>query len=563
MAIFMLPDRFAYFRTTACQVLLIILLGGLVYSQTLHAPFEFDDFANIVDNEKLASLSTYLHSISWGTFSPKGRWLALATFAINKSLSTGDITGFHIVNILIHLTTAITVYFLTKITLATFGAEASRRYALVPFLAALGFVLHPVQTQAVTYIVQRMTSLATLFYLGTILLYALSFSTAAPSTKSDTVRTRALYPLALILSLLAISSKEISVTLPVTIALYDFCFLSGSTKQRLTRLTPFAVIMLVMPLYLLGADAAVVSVTHGGGSEQSRALPRLTDLYTESRVIVTYLRLLLLPIQQNFDYDYPVYDSLLQLPVLLSLTLICSLLWSAWRLLKISHAATCRFPVLMRVSGYAICWFFITLSIESVVVPLLDTIVEHRLYLPSVWFFIAGAFLVVELTVRAPAAKKVVVTVTALLFMASGYATMQRNTVWRDFGTFWGDVVAKSPNKARALSRLGKHYADKLEPAKAIPLLERAIAINPGYAPSHYALGLALAQRGDSQGALLHYLMTARLIPKSSKGWLEAARICMEEGNTADAARYFQRAFDVEPNTLTAQERSWLMSVNR
>jgi tetratricopeptide (TPR) repeat protein len=267
------------------------------------------------------------------------------------------------------------------------------------------------------------------------------------------------------------------------------------------------------------------------------------------------MRLLILPVAQNLDYDYPVYTSFFQTQVLASLALIIALLGYGFYLLKTSQKNTCRFPALLRISGFAILWFFITLSIESGMVPLIDTIFEHRLYLPSVWFFISIAVVIAELYQGSKTRKQFVATATVILIAISGYATYQRNNLWRDRSTLWADVVKKAPNNVRALTNLGKSYVDILDPATAIPLLERAVFILPNYSPAHYALGLAFIQRGDPERALEHFVTTTKLAPNYSKGWEEAGRLLLERGD-GDAVFFMRQALKIDPNAFSSQEKA-------
>lgn len=553
----MRPSIRTYFTTPAAHILLIILLGALAYGNSLHVPFVFDDYPNIVENRQLGNVSSYVSSLGWTSFSAKYRWFSLVTFAANIRYGGMSVTGFHVINILIHLCTGITLYYLSQTTLAGFGKDTQQRYALTPLLASLFFVLHPVNTQAVTYIVQRMTSLATLLFLLTILIYARIFCDTQSPGLSIPLRSKALYCLALLCAVLAISSKEISVTLPLVIALYDFVFLKSPLRARLIRLTPFFICMAIMPFYLFGLQGGLTAVAHGGGDDLSTPLPRLTYLLTESRVFITYLRLLLVPVQQNIDYLYPVFTSLLQTQVLLSLAALLLLLLAALYLLAYSHRSYVTMPALPRICAFAILWLFITMSVESIAVPLLDTIAEHRLYLPSLWLHVGAALLLSELLQYA-ATRHVTAVVTLVLVSALAFGTYQRNRVWQSRVTLWADSVAKAPQNLRAVTNLAKCYADQLEPDKAISLLTRVIAIKPDYAIAHYALGLAYVQKNNVEQALTHYVMATRINPKNSKGWEEAGQLYFELGNLAEARVFLQRAYELDPWSLTPQERQWL-----
>jgi protein O-mannosyl-transferase len=536
-------------RKPAIQILFIVLSGGLAYSNTFHVPFVFDDFSAIVDNRKLESLFTFLTSDPFNN----ARWFAFATFAFNKGISGTDVTGYHIVNLIIHNLAGLTIYALVTTTLRSFGEDTVRRYAFAPVIAALAFVLHPLHTQSVTYIVQRMTSLATLLYLTAILLYAQGISGDVPADGSHRSRRPVLYLLAVISCLLAMSTKEISFTLPLVLALYDICFLKGAVRERILRLVPFFLCMLVLFYYLVGMERSLNVLSHGGGDDVSYPLPRVPYLITQLSVLCTYLRLLVLPIGQNLDYDYPVFYSLFQPQAAAAFILIMSLLCGGIYLLKRSCRGSCRSPALLRVSGFAAAWFLTTVSVESGLVPLIDKIFEHRVYLPSVWFFIMFGMLVCELYHCTLKYKNAVVTMVITLLVLSGYATYRRNHVWRDTLTLWSDVVCKSPEKERGWTSLGVYYVNKMDPARAVPFLEHAVNLSPDYYLAHAWLGRALMQLGDRDRALYHYLITTRLAPGYSKGWELAGRLLLETGQVGEAVFYLSRALELDPEGFVSQ----------
>jgi len=532
------------------QILLIILFGGLAYSNTFSVPFILDDFHVIVESRKIDNLSTFLASDLF----PSPRWIALATLAINKGLGGLNVTGFHAVNLIIHLTTGIVVFFLAKTTLSSFIESTVQRYAFAPFVAALGFVLHPLHTQSVTYIVQRMTSLATLQYLCAILLYARTFDGGRRAGIATPVLRWTGYMLAIISCILAMSTKEISYTLPIILALYDVCFLKGTARERICRLAPFFVCTLALFFYLVGIETGMNVVSHGGGNEASRPLSRGTYLITELCVLVTYVRLLILPIGQNLDYDYPKFTSLQQPQAAAAFILIVAMVCSGIFLLKRSLDSRSQSSALQRIGGFAIVWFFITISIESGIVPLIDTIFEHRVYLPSVWFFIVFGMLICELYHRTVTCKQAVIVMAIALMAVSGYATYRRNHVWRDTFSLWSDVVSKSPNKVRGWTNLGIYFVNRQDPGRAIPFLERAVKVNPNYFIAQCWLGTALIQKGDNERALSHFLIATRLAPDYSKGWESAGRLLLEKGQVRDALFYLSRAQQLDPVEFVSQE---------
>lgn len=533
------------------QLITILLLGSIAYSNTLHVPFVLDDLPAIVDNRDVENLTTFLNS---GPFN-NARWFAFATFAFNRGIGGIDVTGYHLLNLIIHLIAGIILFFLAKTALRSLGANAVQRYAFAPVLAALAFVLHPVQTQAVTYVVQRMTSLAALLYLGAVLLYAQACAEKIPEDNPRTTGRPLLYCAAIISALLAMSTKEISFTLPFVLALYDFCFLEGNVRRRVLRLLPFFLAMVIMAFFLVGLEHGKDVFSHGGGDDISYPLPHLTYLITELSVLCTYLRLLVLPVGQNLDYDYPVYTTLLHPRSAAAFILVSALLAGGVYLLKKSFSCGSKTPGLHRITGFAVCWFFITISVESGLVPLIDRIFEHRVYLPSAWFFIAFGVLVCELYHHTATCRNVVIAFLLVLLMLSGYATYQRNLVWRDNMTLWNDVVQKSPLKVRGWTSLGILYVKNLDPARAKPLLEYAVALNPEYYHAHAWLGLALMQLGDHERALYHYRITTRLAPKFSKGWELAGRLLLEKGLAGEARYYLGHAQELDPEGFASQDQ--------
>lgn len=388
----------------------LILLA--VYSNSFTAAFQFDDLPIIVQNDMLRDLSradTYI----WRT-----RGLTLLTFALNYAAG-GSIAGFHAANLAIHIVNTALVYCLLLYTFRLSGVEeaASRRLSA---LSALLFAVHPLQTQSVTYIVQRMESLSSLFYLLAIILLARSASA------STALKRAALYAGVAASYLLAFSAKEIAYTLPAAALLYDLCFLGRWRLKPIARRWPlyamlaalFAVftVTTVMPLGGFGdlsdesSDARYAAPVvkdgfgHGKTEYDYTAGFKITEvspreyLYTQFNVTVYYLALLAVPVNQNLDYDYPWARSLLSAPEarpgtvlnypppppIVSLAVLLAVAGLGACLL----AAARERPSAGGAAAYFIFLFFIVLSPTSSIVPIIDPIYEHRAYLASLGFFV-------------------------------------------------------------------------------------------------------------------------------------------------------------------------------
>ena len=360
-------------------VSLIAILTLIVYSNTFHASFHFDDTPQIVENYQIRNLDNLLDIL-------KGqRGLAMATFAINYAIGGLNVMGYHIVKLTIHIMNGIMVYFLVFITLhGVLGTDLKSvpKAKRIAIYTALLFAVHPIQTQAVTYIVQRMEILASMFMLIALLLFI-----KAVKTSMITMRVF-LYGIIAVSYILGFYSKEIAITLPALVFIYDYCFLAEGDFKKIMARMPLYFVLLAMLAFFTTRTLTGLQETPGESASAGFGVQSITSneyLFTQFNVLWTYLRLLILPINQNLDYDYPVAKSIFEFPTFLSFVGILLILVSAFYLLT-PYAS--RFTHYGRLIAFFILWFFVILSPTSSFIPIIDVIFEHRLYLASVGFFV-------------------------------------------------------------------------------------------------------------------------------------------------------------------------------
>jgi tetratricopeptide (TPR) repeat protein len=474
---------------TAAEVLVLAAAVAGCYSNSLGAPF-------VLDDERSLTLDPGLASWAPSPVEPPSRRVAYLSFKVDYRLHGLDPAGFHATNVAVHVLAALAVYALARLLLSRAGrgaARGERADAVAPaaFAAALLWAVHPVQTQAVTYVVQRIASLAALFYVAALALYL--------AAREGRGASRALaYAAALAAGLLAMFTKEIAFTLPLAIVLAEVLFLEGPRLRRLAAVAPFLALLPIVPWTYLAPHRAAEGLLRGGdAAARLGGLSRLDYLATEARVLVTYLRLLVLPVGQNLDYDYPVEHGLGSPPVLLSGALLLALLAAgAWLARRRATGA--------RVAGFGVVLFFLALSVESSVIPIADVIFEHRLYLPSVGAALAVGALLAEVTARRPAAAPRAWAAVAAAALALGAATFARNRVWRDPVTLWRDVAEKSPNKARGHYNLGNALREAGDLAGAEREWMRAVEIAPLHSGAENQLGSLALVRGDLPSAEAH-----------------------------------------------------------
>jgi len=356
------------FNLYAFGIIAVFIL--IAYSNTFTASFHFDDNPSIMENAAIRHITLdNIMQILRGV-----RPVVYLSIMLNYAVSDLNVVGWHSFNIGLHIINSIFVYLLIlwTMTLPVFGKEYEEKARRMALFGALLFGVHPVQTESVTYIISRTELLATCFYLATFLLFIKGARTGKFSYVLGMFGT----------ALLAMGSKEWAVTLPAMLALYDFMFFAeGKLRPVLSRwhiylLTaiPWVIVLTKMDLMATGGSAGI-----GFNIVSTKGITAWTYLLTSLNVLWTYVRLLFLPINQNLDYDYPIAKSLLEFPTILSFLGHAAVVAAAFWLYK--KKGWLLIP-------FGIAWFYICLSPVQSFVPIIDVIFEHRVYMPSIGFFL-------------------------------------------------------------------------------------------------------------------------------------------------------------------------------
>ena len=438
------------------SLLLIYLLGLISYFNSFRGEFVFDDVNTIIRQENLRNLDDIakIWQISHSRFIP------YLSYALNYHFNDLDPPGYHAVNFIIHILNAFLVYFLVlkagKSLRQSFGQAK-----ILAVLTAVIFAIHPIETQAVTYISQRFTLLAAFFYLTTLILYLR--------------RTFISYLLSLLTLILAMLSKENSYTLPLAILVTDLFFSGGiEVKNRFFRILPYFLISAaVFSFIYLPGYADPISRISSMNMLDNIKITRTEYLLTQINVVRTYLRLLIFPVNQTIDYDYPISRNFWEPQVFYSLGIIIFVIIIAVKQLK-------KRPLF----AFGMAIFFITLVIESSIFPIKDVIFEHRLYLPSVGFILAASTLMMRIKNQYH-----FYGIAILLLITLSYMTFKRNYIWLSEYNLWTDAVLKSPKKARVHYNLGvaSYGINKYEEAKKE--LQTTIELDPFYSDVYSNLG--------------------------------------------------------------------------
>lgn len=461
--------------TRILHVLFLLLAVGLLYFNTVDSPFVFDDSQIFeINSRPLSGLSLEGLRQVVAASPNKNRIVPNISFALNYLYNGDDPAGYHWVNIAVHAASAVAVYFLLSLVISIcFPGNEKGLNRETALLAALLWAVHPLQTNGVTYIVQRMTSMAALFYLLSVLFYL----------KARLHRQGAQGPplfLAAVFGVMALFSKENTAVLPITIAACEVFFIRADridtvlTRRNLLLCAILLGGFLLLCLALLGTDPLAKIMK---GYEQ-RDFTLAQRLLTEPRVIFHYLTLLVLPLPSrlNLAYDYPLSTGLLAPPWTLA-ALIGLIGLAAGIVLLFKHH---------RLTAFALFWLLINLCVESSFIPLMIAF-EHRMYLPSVFLIGAGAAWCYRLAGGNRLLARSGLAVLAILF---AFFSWQRNGVWQTELGLWSDVASKSPGLAWVHSNLGKVYAREGQYQLAEQSLNRALALDPYSGLAYLNLGV-------------------------------------------------------------------------
>jgi tetratricopeptide (TPR) repeat protein len=505
-----------------------VSLGFLIYSNTFQVSPRFDDSIFIFDRIQIRDL----HRI-W-TEGDLYRKIPYLTFALNYQWTGQSVWSWHLVNLLLHILTTCFVYGIARTAWRSpvlKGTALAAHGGTLSVLTGLVFLCHPIQTSSVTYIYQRMIVIATLFHAITLYSYLRAridggvrfwFLCAAGAG-------------------LAVFTKQVNMTLPLTLLLTEAAFCAVSFRAFFKRgmfFLPLIVLPGVLYVRIMNFDLTRISLD---------ALKKLYPLnlnshlswtewvLTQMNVMRTYLRLMIFPMNQTLDYDYPISRSWAEPGVIASSAVLVAVLFGAlvlWRR--------------MRIISWGILFMASVLVLEFFAIR--DTIFEHRLYLPMLGFAIAAPAALFAII----AAPRRALAIACVLITGLSAAAYARNGVWADEEKFWKEGIRMSPNRGRPYYSLGVYYAMKGEHAKAVPLYRRAIEIWPRYADAYSNLGKSLEETGQMDQAILYYAKALQLDPTLPEALNNFGSALVRAGRQEEARGVYEEAIRRKPDNYEA-----------
>lgn len=462
-------------------ILLLIIFPVIAYWNSFDVPFQFDDHHVIRDNPGIRDLSNLEKVFKSFPHRP----VAQLTFALNYHFHELDVWGYHLVNLVIHIINALLVFWLVLQILHRLKEKNSiqlkdSEILFIAFSTGLLFAVHPVQTQAVTYIVQRMASLATLFYL-----LAVNCFLQGRRVLSKRKFAWIWFVLSGLSGLLGLFTKQIVFTFPIMILMLEWIlyddiglFLKKYKKKAILIGIIFLLFLLILPLvYKLDFSGIFKTIPPEQG--HTYTLTPYNYFLTQLRVHITYLRLIFLPINQHLDYDYPISESLFEWKVILSALFLLALVVLAVRYRK-------KYPVF----SIGILWYFIASAVESSIIPIPNVIFEHRLYLSMM-----GILLIIIYTIyKSKFNATVIVLIIAVSLM---YMTHNRNKIWKCSETLWKNSYYLAANKARTNLNYGNALLKNKEYLEAYFMYTNSKNINNNFKMVHNNLTSLKLNIGD------------------------------------------------------------------
>ncbi len=535
------PDGRKYaFAGIALFVFLII-----IYANSFHGAWQFDDRPNIVENRNI-----FLKTLDWPDikktlYAPRGdgisRPLSYLTFALNYYFGRLDVAGYHIVNFIIHYLSSVFLFLFIYNTLRL--STVRERYGpasyAIALMATFFWAASPVQVTAVTYIVQRMTSMTGLLYLMAMYFYLKGRTTDGPW------RGVLFWGLCALSAALSLATKENAAMLPVSIWLYDLLLIQGVTRETIIKNVKLLIpaILVVVAVGLLYTDISTLLDGY-----KNRPFTLTERLLTEPRIVIFYITLLLYPISSRLTliHDIEISRSLLTpwstLPAIAGIVLLIALAVYIAR----------KRPLI----SFCILFFFVNHVIESSFLPL-ELMYEHRNYIPSLFFFVPVVIFMLHIIDYFSYTKTIqftMVTVFIFLLAAQGHTVFIRNALFEHPLLLWSDNVKKTPTLSRPYNNLGAAYWNLNLYDKAYESYTRALSLNRQTNLSNlgvnlYNLGMYhLHVKGDHEKALALFRSAMETYPGYWPAYHDAAVCLIRKGDMSTAKRTLMAAVSSWPD---------------
>jgi protein O-mannosyl-transferase len=506
-------------------VFFLCCIGLLAFYGTLHSPFLYDDAHAIVENPHIKDLSKFQEEV--GIQNIFNRSALLLSFAVNQHIGEMEVFGYHLVNILIHILSAILWFFLVKEFLCIEPFKNRPPLKALPLVCSIIHLANPLNVQAVTYLSSRSSLLATFFYL---LAFYIFLKILKPTKDEDSKLRIPILVLGFLLILfLGIASKEIVASFPLIAIVY--LWLATPIEERKSLIPKFISILFLLLIFLGYRYFEQGNLFSLKADPTSGDTHRLLYLLSQIKVIMSYYLLkLLAPLNLNFEPDIVLYSNWFHWDWFVSLIILLI----AGIVISRQKSNLIKFGAL---------WFLITLLPTSSFIPLKQLATEHRTYLPGLGFSLILGCVFLKIRIS-----QITVRMLFLVFiLLTSTLTLNRSLDFRSEISLWKDTSYKSPRKALVHNNLATAYmgADQLQQAKTA--LIAALAINPLQIDSHVNLGHIAGREKNWEQAIENFDLGISLGTKKSDTFYYSGFARNNLGRFREAIPYFKKAISIKP----------------
>ena len=489
------------------KIVCLLFITCVVYANSLHNPFHYDDFHSIVENPQIRSfknIPSYFTNPSAFSVDPENamyRPLLLVTFSLNHLINGYDPFGYHVVNLSLHLGC---IFFLFGL-----GRQYLGKTEGVLFAAIL-FAIHPINSESLNYISSRSEILSGFFFLFSFWCYG-----------------HVSFPFALRIFLVcagycaALLSKSISISLPLVIIASDLLMKRGVLNEKLLKIG----LGVIAVIYVFFVRHWIIRATI---AEPVRSFSE--QFWTQIKALVFYVNLIVCPRNQNVDHQFLISDNLFDPIAFLAFLLLFSVaIWLFRQRYSNPFIILC-----------AVC--FLLVLAPSVVIPLNVLVNEHRLYLPSVFFFLAIGYSWNKVKNRFGNNSNVIYTLAIISFSALAVTTVKRNTVWNSSLSLWEDSAHKAPLMARPYIFWGEALEANFEYQKALNAYSHALKRDPDLIALYSQIGKLLHDMGDHTRSRETFEVGLQISPQSGDLWSDYAEVLREQERWEDVLNAYLNA---------------------
>jgi protein O-mannosyl-transferase len=547
-------------RRTTILVAIVLLAGAasVVYCASLNSPFVFDDSGSVTDNPSIVRLwPLWGNAEHSGPLTPpadlptSGRPLVNLSLAINYYFGELNPIGYHVFNLIVHVLSALLLMAIVWRTLRLdyFGGRFDRAAGSLALIVALLWTLHPLQTETVVYVTQRTELMVGFFYLAT--LYASFRYWAAASSAGRKVWLA----LATTACLAGMACKEVMVTAPVIVLLFERTFITGSFRRAMQKSWPLYVgLFLSWTLLLYLNYNAPRSDTAGFARASHIGLPAYAWWLTQTKVLLLYLKLAIWPWPLSIHYGTPYLQSL----------------GAAWPWVAgVTVLAIATLVLLWRFSavGFVGGWVLIILSPTLVVPIITEVAAERRMYLPLaaiMTLLVVGGYWLVQRLAPWPARvagkrksslrwPEVLAGAAAFLVaLVLGAVSVRRLAAYDDALTLWQDNVIHQPDDPLAHNNLGNALLSIGRNREAIEHYQQALQLKPNYTDARIDLGIALSQEGRYEEAIEIFQNVLQAEPGHPEVHCNLGVALAKCGKLEEAIKEYQKALRLKPDYFNA-----------